>query len=403
MIVGENKQVITIDGISPGTSVEVSTPDEVADVLRAASMSGQNVVPVGGATALSIGNTPKQVDVALELSSLSGVIDYQATDLMVSVRAGTTIAALSAELAVHGQELPLDIPFPDRATVGGVLAAAFAGPRRFGSGTLKDLVVGCSYVRGDGLIAKAGGMVVKNVSGFEIPRLLHGSWGTLAIITSANFKVTPIAKGDLTCSVDYPSIAEALNAGNRVLMSGASVVSCEIVQSPNATTLLVRLQGREDGVREQLSDLRKALVGAEPRVAEGAESRRLWQMHVDHLAAADGMAQVVIGARPRDLESMLAHLETIPEGCVKELIASPATGTIRVRFDPDRIAADRFWTTLTPPQTLQGVSMMVEFAPSPWKRGVDVWGPPPPSIEIMRSIKRQFDPDGVLNRGRMMV
>lgn len=396
-------QVMTIDGLRPHASIEASTLDEVADVLRAASASGQNVVPVGGGTALSIGNVPEQVDVAIGLSSLSGVIDYQATDLMVSVRAGTTISELSAELAAHGQELSLDIPFPDRATVGGVLATAFAGPRRFGSGTLKDLLVGCSYVRGDGLIAKAGGMVVKNVSGFEIPRLLHGSWGTLAVLTSANFKVTPIAKGDLTCSVDYPSIAEAVSAGNRVLMSGASVVSCEIVQEPEATTLLVRLQGREDGVHEQLIDLRKALRGAELSVVDGAESRRLWQTHVDHLASADGMAQVVIGARPRDLEFMLSHLETIPAEWVKELVASPATGTIRVRFDPDRITVDHFWATLTPSQTLQGMSMMVEFAPSPWKRGLDVWGPPPSSIEIMRAIKRQFDPDGVLNRGRMMV
>ena len=403
MIVGENTQVRTIDGITSGANVDVSTPDEIADILRAASMIGQNVVPVGGGSALSIGNIPEQIDVAIGLSSLFGVIDYKATDLMVSVRAGTTIAALSAELAAHGQELPLDIPFPARATVGGVLATAFAGPRRFGSGTLKDLVVGCSYVRGDGLIAKAGGMVVKNVSGFEIPRLLHGSWGTLAIITSANFKVTPITKGDLTCSVDYPSMAEAVGAGNRVLMSGVSVVSCEIVQLPNATTLLVRLQGREDGVREQLSDLRRVLDGVEPSVVEGVESRRLWQLHVEHLAAADGMVQVVIGARPRDLDSMLAHLETIPGGWMNELVASPATGTIRIRFDPDRIAADHFWTTVTPPQGLQGLSMMVEFAPSAWKRGVGVWGPPPAGIEIMRAIKRQFDPDSVLNRGRMMV
>ncbi|MGI8482928.1 MAG: FAD-binding oxidoreductase [Thermomicrobiales bacterium] len=395
--------MVTIDGISPGTSVDVSTPDEVADVLRTASINGQNVVPVGGGTALSIGNISEQVDVAIGLSSLSGVIDYQATDLMVSVRAGTTIAALSAELAAHGQELPLDIPFPDRATVGGVLATAFAGPRRFGSGTLKDLVVGCSYVRGDGLIAKAGGMVVKNVSGFEIPRLLHGSWGTLAVMTSANFKVTPIPKGDLTCSVDYSSMPDAVKAGSRVLMSGVSVVSCEIVQLPQAITLLVRLQGREEGVHEQLSDLRKALAGAEPGVDEGVASRRVWQSQVEHLASADGLVQVVIGARPRDLESLLAHLETMPAGSVTELIASPATGTVRVRLDPEQFASDHFWTTLTPPQGLQGLSMMVEFAPSARKRGLDVWGPPPAGIEIMRSIKRQFDPDNVLNRGRMMV
>jgi len=395
-----------IDDVVPQRSVEASSPEEIADVLKTAAIGSQNVVPAGGGTALGIGNVPARVDVLLETGAVSGILDYQPTDLMVSVRAGTTIAELSRELAAHGQELPLDIPFPEQATVGGLVATAFAGPRRFGSGTLKDLLVGCSYVRGDGLIAKAGGMVVKNVSGFEIPRLLHGSWGTLAVLTSANFKVTPIPKGDITCTVAYPTVQAATEAAQGVLLSGASAVSCEIQQRAGQggeTELLVRIQGREDGVREQLDDLRRALGNADVHVEHEQESRAFWQQHVNDWASAGDHGQLAIGARPRDIGTVLATLEGLPTGLVREWVASPGTGAVRVRFSPEAITPDAFWSTVTPAPELPGISMMIEFAPASWKRAVDVWGTPPASLGVMQAIKRQFDPEGVLNRHRMMV
>lgn len=395
-----------VDDVVPQRVVEANSSEEISDVLKTAAMGGQNVVPAGGGTALGIGNVPERVDVLLETRAIAGIIDYQPTDLMVSVRAGTTIAELSRELSAQGQELPLDIPFPEQATVGGLVATAFAGPRRFGSGTLKDLLVGCSYVRGDGLIAKAGGMVVKNVSGFEIPRLLHGSWGTLAVLTSANFKVTPIPKGDITCTVAYPTMEAAVEAARNVLLSGASAVSCEVQQHTvrgGETGLLVRIQGREDGVREQLDDLRRALGDAEMRVLHGPESRSFWQQHVDAWAAADGHGQLAIGTRPRDVATVLAALAGLPTGLVREWVASPGTGAVRVRFDPEVIAPGDFWNTVSPALELPGSSMMIEFAPASWKREIDVWGARPASIEIMRAIKQQFDPDCVLNRHRMMV
>ncbi len=403
MRVGANVQMRIIDGVEPERVCIPLSSSEVSDFLKAASIDGQNVVPSGGGTALEIGNPAARIDVLLDTSSLAGVIDYKPTDLMVSVRAGTTIGDLSDVLAEHGQELPLDIAFADRATVGGVVATAFAGPRRFGSGTLKDLLVGCEYVRGDGMIAKAGGMVVKNVSGFEIPRLLHGSWGTLAVVTSANFKVTPIAKGDLTLSVRFPSITEAIEAAHRTLMSGVSIVSCEIVYDVQEIHLLLRLQGREDGVRAQLIGVQRLLDGSSMAVHEGEASRQFWQQHVDHFAAADGLGQVVIGMRPRDLAAMLMHVGSMPAGFTQEVCASPATGTVRIRFDHDQVAADEFWSTVTPKLPMAGLSMMVEFASLDWKRGLDIWGVAPAGLEIMRAVKSQFDPAGVLNRGRMMI
>src|SRR5699024_1400043 len=125
---------------------------------------------------------------------------YEPADLTASFHAGTTLAEVNDILGEQGQELPLDMPQADRATIGGLVATGFYGPRRLGSGTLKDLLIGCAYVRGDGLVAKAGGMLVKNVSGFEISRLLHGSWGSLAGLTSINLKVVPKPKADFTFS-----------------------------------------------------------------------------------------------------------------------------------------------------------------------------------------------------------
>ncbi|MEJ7838595.1 MAG: FAD-binding protein, partial [Thermomicrobiales bacterium] len=239
-------------------------------------------MPRGGGTAMAIGNAGSDSAVELDLTGLAGVTSYQPADLTVSLAAGTRVADLLATLAEQGQELPIDIALPSVATIGGLMATGFAGPRRLGSGTLKDLILGCTYVRGDGLVAKAGGSVVKNVSGFEIPRLLHGSWGSLAVITSINFKVTPIPKSEVTRHWSVDSIEMAVEQAQKIRHQFASVVSIEVDSSNGAASVLVRLMGRPGALAAQTEELGD-LFGQATTIA-GEESRLFWQSRVDRFA-----------------------------------------------------------------------------------------------------------------------
>ncbi len=180
-----------IDGVTVGETVVPQSAEEIAAILADASQLEKAVIPVGGGTSLALGNPPRAADFALSTRALSGVIDYEPTDLVLSVGAGARFGDVQAVLGEHGQRLPLDPAGGDDATIGGLIATARWGPLRHSAGTLRDLLIGISVAHPSGTVTKAGGMVVKNVTGYDMPRLYHGSLGTLGVITSANFKVLP--------------------------------------------------------------------------------------------------------------------------------------------------------------------------------------------------------------------
>ncbi|MGC4190117.1 MAG: FAD-binding oxidoreductase [Thermomicrobiales bacterium] len=401
--------MLEFDGVSPDRIVQVASAGEVADVLGAeAAASGsvpRTVVPIGGGTAMGVGNVVDRVDLAIDLSGMRGVENYNPSDLTLTARAGTTLEELQGELALHGQELPIEAPLADRATVGGLIATAFAGPRRYGFGTLKDALIGASFVRGDGLAAKAGGLVVKNVSGFEISRFLHGSWGTLAVITSANFKVTPIPKADRTLSIPFGTAKEAIAAFRQLIDAGVRPAAAEIEVSADESMLHVRLLGALAGVQSQDAMAERALVRLPQLRRDGDEGKAFWRTLGETWASTPAdIVQVVVGVRPRDVGETTVLLTAQGTGIGAEtLLVSPGTGTIRARFAANRLTPTDLWARLSPLRVKTAGAAIVEFAPTAWRRQVDVWGPPPSSISMMRTLKREFDPTGVLNRGRMMV
>ena len=397
---------LIIDEITPTRIAAVTSEAELVDLLTAANASADRdeavVVPIGGGTSLGIGNVPPRVDLAVDLRGLAGIENYVPGDLTLTARAGTRLADLQAELAAHGQELPIDMPLAADATIGGLAATAFAGPRRYGAGTLKDALIGSSFVRGDGLLAKAGGIVVKNVSGFEMSRFLHGSWGSLAVITSVNLKVTPIPKADRTLAFTFATLAEAVVAFRMLVDGGIRPVSAEIVSTDEASQLIIRIQGRVASVAEQ-GDHVLGLALPTPDVDVSAdESVAFWRALTDRWAVDRGGVQIAIGVRPRDVLSAAASLGR-REVRVDELLVSPGTGSIRGRVAVETLAPTELWQWLLGVTTLPHGSAFVEFSPVDWKRHVDVWGARPESLPLMQAIKAQFDPVGLLNRGRMVV
>ena len=168
-----------------------ATVAELCEIVKAARAAGQGVYPVGGRTTLDVGLPPIKPGVAVDTTALNRVIDYPARDMTITVQAGITIAALQAELAKEGQWLPVDVASPEQATLGGAIALNQSGPRRYGYGTLRDYVIGISFVTDDGVEVKAGGRVVKNVAGYDLMKLQIGAVGTLGVVTQVTLKVKP--------------------------------------------------------------------------------------------------------------------------------------------------------------------------------------------------------------------
>ena len=176
------------------TSNDASTPTDpagVAEFVRAAFDSDDALLPVGGGTALDYGNAPSRPATRLEMSGVSKVVDYTPRDMTILVEAGIRMADLAATLAREGQQLPIDVPQAREATLGGVIATNWCGPRRYGHGTIRDYVIGIHAVDGRGVAFKGGGRVVKNVAGYDFCKLLTGSLGTLGVITQVALKVKP--------------------------------------------------------------------------------------------------------------------------------------------------------------------------------------------------------------------
>ena len=367
-------------------SVQVESPDHLAELLRHASESGTPVLPVGGGTCLSTGHTVDHEFVALDLSIMSGVVDYIPTDMTAGFLAGTPVQVVRECLAANGQELPIDLAGHDAGSIGGLVATGFSGARRYSQGTLKDLLIGSEYVRGDGLIAKAGGMTVKNVSGFEISRMLHGSWGALAVLTRVNLKVVPKARVDRSLLWRDETIDHALDRQNRLLLQFPNAVALQTVGSPDAWDTAIRFAGREPSVDDY-----------EKRAIEREGEPTLTDVPPGFWASEPGSpetAQLVLTASAVKLGAIVSDL--LSGGLVSTLSISYGTGTMRARLHQNEVSELQLGD-------LDSGLWMIEGGSEAWKQHIPIWGPKRADHNVMQSIKNQFDPAGILNRGRLFI
>ena len=392
----------SVDGVAVGRGIEPQSADEVASVLADAAQLGQSVIPVGGGTSLGLGNPPRGADLALSTRALSQVIDYEPTDLVLSVGAGARFGDVQAVLGEHGQRLPLDPGGGTNATIGGLIATGRWGPLRHSAGTLRDLLIGISVAHPSGTVTKAGGMVVKNVSGYDMPRLYHGSLGTLGVITSANFKVLPRPRAEATLVAARATAGEAFEAATLIRESGDPTAAMEIGFDGAQWLLATRVEGRERTVGA-IAERLTALSGAHLRL-EQDESSVWWQHYVANLdpAATPGEATFRLGIRPRATRALVEGLLPVLDALgaqVTTLSATPAVGSVLVRMAVPEGNAERL-------AELQRVALdlaesaTILAAPPEWKAGIDVWGTAPAGLEVMAAIRDQFDPRRTLNPGR---
>lgn len=355
------------------------SPAELADLLR----GGQDPLRiVGGGTSLPISRPDAPPLVDLSLAAIAGVREYRPEDMTVSFLAGTPLTTVRQTLAEHRQELTADFPLPDRGTIGGLVATGFTGPLRLAAGPLKDQILGAEFVRADGVLAHAGGMVVKNVSGLDLPRMFWGSWGGLAVITAVNLKVAPLAEADTTLRLPAADLPAALTAVGRALAADADLNAAVVDYRAGAWTLALRLRGRAPTVEARRAAV-TAAVGGDP---DRLNSAAWWQAWLD--AWATPARQTIItanGPRPA-LEAAARQLTPV----VDRLSLQPLPPALRLAVDDPAAAI--------PILAAAGLRWRADVVPGGWPLPQSPWGPPRPDQPLADRLKHQFDPHRLLNR-----
>jgi glycolate oxidase FAD binding subunit len=377
----------------PDWVVRPAAVDEVRAVVR----DSEALVASGLGAHLDVGAPPGRVEVLLRLDRMNRVIDHQAADMTVTVEAGCSLAELDRVLAAAGQWLPLDPPRPDATTVGGLIATNLSGPLRASQGTVRDLLIGLRVVDASGAVVAGGGRVVKNVAGYDLPKLHAGALGTVGVIVEATFKVRPRPEREEAAWIGTATEADAatlalavrdrldplwLDAATRDGRHGALVgVAGAAVEVASARSTI------EDVARGHAATIEWIDDGAAVRATVGA------------FPVAAAAAVVRVSLLPGDVPWALGRIREVAGGV--PLSAQVASGVVRARID-DGAAVAGLVATLRPAVASRGGFLVVERAIPSVKEGLDVWGDPGEGLALMRRLKAAYDPQGRLARGRFV-
>jgi glycolate oxidase FAD binding subunit len=267
-----------IAGIVPSFVFEPGDEQEASLILRNADRDGLSVIPAGGGTKVDWGNPPRRADVMLSTRRLNRVIEHAWADLTVTVQAGCTIANLQRTLAQHGQRLAVDPLWPERATIGGILSTNDSGALRLAYGALRDLIIGVTLVLADGTIASSGGKVVKNVAGYDLPKLVTGGLGTLGVITRVVFRLHPLPRNSRTLSISVPDAAAMQRVISAILSAQLAPAA---VQARNGT-VDVLLEGTLDGIAAQESAIKELARCWKARLRSGTRAKSCGHLQETH-------------------------------------------------------------------------------------------------------------------------
>lgn len=393
-------------GVVPRLVLEPASVEESAEALRALARDRLKVTFMGGGTDLELGAPPTALDAVVRTTRLARVVEHAPSDQITTVEAGLPLADLQRILAPHHQRLALDPPRAELATLGGVVASNAFGPRRQRFGTARDVVLGMSFVLADGTPAKGGGKVVKNVAGFDLPRLLVGSLGTLALITTVTVRLHPLPEAER--SVLFAGLGAA---DTRELVSRAQQAQLEPTSIASLTTggdlaTAFRFEGFAPGVAEQCHRL-LALAGKLGRAADlldDGAARAFWARHEG--VRTGGSLRLKITAPPA---ALIAVASGVLPGLLEAALGAgravlyPSLGIAFASGDPiSPEACSRAVVEARAALSPLGGSLVLTAAPAAVRALVEVWGPPPPSLAVMRRVKHELDPDLRLAPGRFV-
>ncbi|MEU6641220.1 FAD-binding protein [Saccharomonospora sp. NPDC046836] len=354
-------------------TVTLIAPTDLRSAHEALADTTGTVQIQGAGTAAGWAGAPEPAATVLDTTRMTGVLAYNPADMTVAVRAGTPLRELQAELAGNGQRVAFDAARAEQgATVGGLIATADSGPLALTYGSLRDLVIGATIVLADGTVARSGGHVIKNVAGYDLAKLLHGSYGALGLLAEVVLRLHPIPAATRTVALDC-SLPTAAERAATALHSAVEPVSLEWADG----TLLVRLVGTADGTEARARHLAGTL-GATVLSEESAEAA--WARHAERVTDA----VVRLGCRPSRLPGLLAE-------CGGTAVAGLGTGigTVTVPLDDVGRVHDAV--------TAVGGTSVTRRRP---KEGMRAWGQPPSAIRVLQAVQRELDPGGRLCPGR---
>ncbi|MFQ5828106.1 MAG: FAD-binding oxidoreductase [Candidatus Methylomirabilia bacterium] len=413
-----------LEGRTPEVAVFPASAEEVSELVALASEAELPVIPWGGGTKIEIGGAPTRPGLVLGLKRLNRLVEHEPADLTATVEAGITLEALQGLLAKWGQWLSLDPPFGNRATVGGVLATNASGPRRHLYGTSRDLLIGVTVVTADGSVIRGGGRVVKNVAGYDLPKLYIGSFGSLGLVVEATFKLRPLPDDDRLLVARFDRLKDCGLAVKNLLASDLIPSAVELLDAEalrgtalaqdasESVALLAGFDGLPEQVSWQCEEARRlfSMCGlVEHRILVGAAREEGWRAvrELPWLVMGEPAARMKLAVLPTQVAEVVEQLGGVAQmhGLRAAVSAHAGVGIIIAVLGAGGDSITSVVTTLRAWRELirgMGGHALLEWAPLVVKEAVAAWDPPGPAFRIMERIKAQLDPKGLLNPGRFV-
>ncbi|MHB8755390.1 MAG: FAD-binding oxidoreductase [Candidatus Acidiferrales bacterium] len=415
-----------VDGVRPSAAARLGTAEEISELVKLAAAEKFAVIPTGARTKLGIGMPPARYDLAIDMTRLDRVISYDPGDLTLSVEAGIPLAKLAATLAEHKQFLPLSGPFCDCATVGGTLSSGVDSPLRQAYGTARDFVLGMEFVTGDGALAKSGGRVVKNVSGYDLHKLMLGAIGSLGIITRVNFKTFPLPSDAQGWVAGFLRHEDAFAFAQSIRKSPlaphtldifdrqASVLFHTSVQLDKSDWgVAVSAAGNENVMERCSRDLQamaRAANAAAFSVLDEPQRSKLWQRIREFPAlvaehAPDALI-IKIASLPAQMGEVSQKLRSIAvKSGLSFAVVARGAGVSYFALLPterDAPAIAQCASEMFSAAAKSNQRATIPWCPPQLKREINIWGAPGEDFSLMQRVKQAFDPHNIFAPGRFV-
>jgi glycolate oxidase FAD binding subunit len=407
----DTPDAITIDGFGPLPVARPASVAELCDLVRRCAAEGQAVYPVGGGTMLDYGLPPTKPGLAIDTRALDQVTDYPARDMTITVQAGITVAKLREVTRAEGLDLPIDVPDPDRATLGGAITCNVSGPRRYGYGTFRDYVLGITTVNDRGEAVSAGGRVVKNVAGYDLMKLHTGALGTLGVITQVTLKLRPVPEAAAILSItgnDFDRLESLLTTVHQsrtrpVCFELHAMSPSEDRSRPADWYTRIGYEGTADAIGWQVETAREELALFGGREAKIHKDRGDWCVLDRDQHVITELPGFRASLRPSAVAAFCRRVvqDLGPE---VELLARAGSGVVYSGYWL-QTTLDQFRSHLA--SMLNWIAdsdgnIIIERCPTEWKKSLPVWGRPPADLVLQKAIKRALDPNHLFNPGRFV-
>ena len=404
-----------VDGHMPVSVAFPDTADEVSALLQAAAEAKLSVLVRGGGRHLYLGAPPTAIGLVLCLDRLNQVVEYDADDVTVTAQAGMSLGALQRIVGERGQMLPLDPPGPETVTLGGLAAANLAGPMRMRDGAPRDRVIGTRVALPTGAIIKTGGRTTKNVAGYDLGKLFIGSYGTLGVLLELTLRLAPRREARAVVIAALPP-AQVAEVASKIIASPLEVTACEVLNAAalekmraalpvtpgsDRQAIIVGLAGPRESVDRQERDIR-ALVSEGCARLDDEEADRVWEKVRGLTYPSDKTSIILrVGVPIARTLSVLTELSLQTE-CAA--VARVGDGLIYASPEKEAEAATARNCIAGIRTTAEraGGYTVLEAAPVELKRELSVWGDTAPNVDLMRRLKRSYDPEGIMGCGRFL-